>query len=242
MKKYSFNRAAVYALFVIIIAVLAIPGCGNTTETPPSPTVSPTSAPQPPVIKSLTAPQQAEALSISPIQLVAVGSDNLTYQWFASKGTIIGIGNNISWKAPDEAGDFTIKAVVANSKGEEATKSVTVTVTPRPLKAPVVKSFTVTRTGQQPVTIPANSTETITIAKFRPAIIVCNAEDPEGGTLSYLWYAPFGTVEGGNNTIKWVTAQDSNKQGDCVLTVTVISSKGARTKASLVIHVPCCAD
>jgi hypothetical protein len=241
MKKNPVISVLYFVVFFILIAA-TFPGCGNPKPTPPSPTVNPTTISQAPVITGLTAPAQAEALSLAAIQCVAVGSDNLTYQWTASSGTIIGTGNNVNWKAPDAAGDSTVKVVVANSKGETATKSVTITVTARPAQAPVVKSFTVTRTGQPPVTIPADSPTPIQISKFRPALIVADVEDPSGGTLSFMWASSFGTIEGANNSIKWTTAQDSNKQGDCILTVTAISSKGGRAKAQMIIHIPCCAD
>jgi hypothetical protein len=53
--------------------------------------------------------------------------------------------------------------------------------------------------------------------------LICAAEDPKGGELTYSWSAEKGSIKGEGQTVSW-TAPDS--LGDYGITVKVVSSKG----------------
>jgi len=53
--------------------------------------------------------------------------------------------------------------------------------------------------------------------------LICAAEDPRGGDLTYTWSAEMGSIKGAGQTVSW-TAPDS--LGDYGITVKVVSSKG----------------
>ena len=56
--------------------------------------------------------------------VVKDASGDLIYEWSASGGKIMGEGPVITWIAPDERGDITVSAIVSDSSGSMATKSI----------------------------------------------------------------------------------------------------------------------
>jgi len=56
--------------------------------------------------------------------VVKDASDDLMYEWAANDGEISGEGAMISWTAPDEGGEVTVTAIVSDSSGSKATKSI----------------------------------------------------------------------------------------------------------------------
>ncbi len=56
--------------------------------------------------------------------VVEDASDDLVYEWSASEGKILGEGPVITWIAPDERGKVTVTAIVSDSSGSVATKSI----------------------------------------------------------------------------------------------------------------------
>jgi hypothetical protein len=55
--------------------------------------------------------------------------DDLTYVYTPSGGFITGSGSSVTWTAPFESGDYSIKVDVSDGNGGTATDSVLVTVT-----------------------------------------------------------------------------------------------------------------
>lgn len=56
--------------------------------------------------------------------VVKDASDDLMYEWSADEGEISGKGSMIIWTAPDEGGEVTVTAIVSDSNGSKATKSI----------------------------------------------------------------------------------------------------------------------
>jgi hypothetical protein len=90
---------------------------------------------QNPVINSLSADPTTVgpgpgAGSNSPITVIASDPDGevVTYNWSAGEGTITGVGNKITWQAPNKGGDFLVKVTVSDGKGGSATSQVVMTV------------------------------------------------------------------------------------------------------------------
>ena len=54
--------------------------------------------------------------------------DKVEYSWQADYGSITGLGNKVTWLAPDREGDFTITVVVNDDKGGQDVAYIRVTV------------------------------------------------------------------------------------------------------------------
>ncbi len=54
--------------------------------------------------------------------------DGLSYQWSAERGRIVGQGPVVEWLAPTACADYIVTVTVTDSKGAEASQSVTITV------------------------------------------------------------------------------------------------------------------
>ncbi len=89
----------------------------------------------PPVIDSLV----TEALDVrkaTPCVIECIASDpdedeygdELSYTWSASRGSISGEGAVITWTAPNTYGTYTITVTVTDTRGDEATKSISIVV------------------------------------------------------------------------------------------------------------------
>jgi len=133
----------------------------------------------PPTIFSLVAnPSTVLPEETSTITCVASDSDGdtLTYSYSATGGVIVGSGFEVVWIAPTE-GQYTIICVVSDGKSASQ-GSVTVTVV-GPNQPPVITSLTVS-----PSTIYRNQVATVT----------CQASDPDGDTLEYVWSCDAGTL------------------------------------------------
>jgi hypothetical protein len=55
------------------------------------------------------------------------GSD-LTYVWVCTNGTFEGTGNKVTWRPPNEYGEFHIMVTVTDSQGKQDSTSTTITV------------------------------------------------------------------------------------------------------------------
>jgi hypothetical protein len=86
---------------------------------------------QDPEILSLVAdPPVVSPQGESTITCVARDPDNdvLTYLWEASEGSVTGVGDVVTWMAPDRGGEFTITVTVSDGKGGQNTAQVSVEV------------------------------------------------------------------------------------------------------------------
>jgi len=107
---------------------------------------------QPPQISSLVAnPSNILYANSTLITCIANDPDGdvVRYSWSASEGSISGVGEKVTWVAPNKGGNFTVAVLVSDGKGGETTGNVMVTVS------------AVTKT----VTIPVIAQETGTVDK-----------------------------------------------------------------------------
>jgi len=82
--------------------------------------IVPWQANHPPVISALIAqPSILEAGKESNITCYAFDEDEdlLSYSWYVNKGTLKGSGASITWKSPNEFGDYFINCGVVDNKG-----------------------------------------------------------------------------------------------------------------------------
>jgi len=76
--------------------------------------------------------------------------DVVRYSWTTSEGSISGVGNKVTWIAPDKTGTFNITVTVSDGKGGETKGNVAVTV------APAVSTVTIPVVAQETGTVDSN--------------------------------------------------------------------------------------
>lgn len=231
----------IFPMFVIFCCIMSFVSCSDsqTLQAEPVPVTEVNNIPK---ISYIKVSSEVTIGSISRLECVAldVDNDSLSYMWKATGGTLIGSGASLDWKAPSEIGIYTITVSVSDGKGGRDERSTDIRVVDRPNSTPVIKSFIVIKEDKIPIEIIAGQqTKSISMAKWQSAIIECVAEDADGDPISYLWSSSEGVIEGAGNKIKFTS---EGVTGDMVVVVTVVDSKGAKSKASVNFYVPCCGE
>ena len=227
MKSGHFRRrsALVIALVILIIVTVLISGCALYSESKPSETET-----KGLVIRYLMAPKQVVPSRGADVLCVATdeGGGILNYEWSATGGKIEAKKDpeNILWVAPDKTGNYTVKVVVANAKGNKATKSVNMLVTNEPPQYPVITSVNCQdcKNGME-------------ASRFSQYVIKCDASDPAGGQLQYTWFATSGKIKGEGSYAEWFTG---SQYGNALITVIVTDARGNKTEGYLAVNVSCC--
>ena len=183
-----------------------------------------------PIIDSLAAEKEVLTSSESQITCKATDADGdiLTYRWSTDGGTIKGEGNSITWVAPDIPDDYTVKVVVIDGKGGEATKSTTITVISKPNHPPVI--IKLTKDGNPP-------DDENRAREWTTTTLQCIAEDPDGDKLSYLWRSTGGKISGNGNTVGWTAP---GVTGEYKVTVIVTDGRGSQAEKFITFKVLCC--
>jgi hypothetical protein len=231
------KRNIYYLVIVFATAIFTLAGmvsCGPAVEPAPPPPENTA-----PVIHYITAPTETMLQTTSDIDCVATDadSDNLTYAWTCTGGTLLGSGASVVWNSPQQAGSYDLHVVVSDGKGGQAEQSATILVKEKANSAPVV-SLTVKKEGADPVEVKPNDTTPVWVALWKTLVITCVAQDPDGDKVDLVWSASDGKLEGEGNTVTYI----ASKRGDFVVIVNAIDSKGASTKGVVYVHVPCCGE
>ena len=222
-----------------MIVLLLGSACKLFAPTPPPPP-PPKPQNQPPVINSVTAEKVGNPSNDYQVICKATDADGdtLKYWWSANDGMIKGEGDNITWIAPDIAGNYTVKVMVTDGKGGEATGSVDIAgEVIKPNNPPVIIAFNVTPPEYRPAITVKPGGDKIQIRSSRTATIECIANDPEGDPLNFVWSATGGKIQGAGSEIKWIAPIGS---GDYEVMVTVTDIKGGKTQASVEFDAACC--
>jgi hypothetical protein len=221
-------KCGLASIAVLFTAALLFSSACISPSPPPPPPPPPN---QSPVIESLTA-DKTEIPTSTEVQIVATAGDAdgdvLTYQWSADGGTINGDGSSVIWTAPAISDNYTIKLTVSDGKGGIATKSTTIVAIDKPNNPPVVTGMTID--GAPPL-------NENTARQWVTKTIHCNAEDPDGDQLSYLWRATGGKITGEGSTVGWTSP---GVNGYYTLTVVVSDGKGGNAEGSITFKVLCC--
>jgi chitinase len=225
--KLKILRACNYVV-VILLATSVLLFSSTCISTPPPPPPPPPN--QPPVITSVTAEKEVPTLTQTQVAAVAsdADGDTLTYQWSASGGTITGEGSSITWTAPAASDNYTIKLTVSDGKGGNATQSIIIAAIDKPNHPPSIAGLTID--GAPPASENA-------ARQWVTKSIHCQASDPDGDKLSYLWRTTGGKITGEGSTVDW-TSPGIN--GEYTITVVVSDSRGGRVEGSIVFKVLCC--
>ena len=204
----------------------------------PEPLPPPEPENQAPVIHSITA--EKEVLLSASSQIICDASDTdgdeLNYWWSADEGMIRGEGDNITWIAPDIAGDYTIEVMVSDGKGGETVDSVTITVAAEPNQPPVITALNITLPDKPTITL-SDPQQQLKISRWKAAEIECIVEDPNDDELEFIWMATGGNISGEGNKVDWIAPSIADI---FVITVKVMDVEGSEAEASVELEVLCC--
>jgi len=192
---------------------------------------------KPPTITSLIADADW-TLPSGNIQMTCTASDpdgdELSYEWTTTGGSISGTGAAVNWTAPEEVDAYNITVAVIDGHGDEATRSVILTValgTP-----PTIEDLIVTAEGHKYLRESSTAGCDYDVWKTKEYDIECTASGT--GELVYDWLCDGGEISGEGSTITWTAPNKTLVEA----TVTVIVSDvaGNSVAKSIVFHVPSC--
>lgn len=179
-----------------------------------------------PVISSVVAtPSSVQTSGTATITCNATDADGdtLSYGWTTTGGTLqTSSGPQVSWTAPNTAGNYTISVLVTDGKNGQASANVTVSVT-QPQGA-----------NQNPVIGSGPTASPSSVKTGQQSTISVSASDPDGDTLSYSWASTCGTISGTGTSITWTAPSTA---GSCVVSVVVQDGRGGTAGKSVEITV-----
>ena len=146
-------------------------------------------------------------------------SNDFTWNWSTTGGTITGTGATVHWQAPTTPGNYTITLIVADNSGNQDTATVVVQAVAEINLAPVVPGIQ----SSAPYTTPGGTLNFSTLAT-----------DPNGDPLTYSWTVSGGAFSGNGNNINWTAP---NSEGVVQVSVTVTDDAGLSTTASTTVLV-----
>lgn len=217
-----------WAFLLVACALFLSSACGSPASPPPPPPSPPPN--QDPTISSVIAPKEIATSAATDVTCRATDpeGDILNYLWSADGGAINGEGYNVTWRAPDTSGDYTITVTVTDGRGGTATASTTITVVDKPNNPPLIVSLTAD--GSPP-------DETNRVREWRTITLQCTAADPDGDKLTYLWRATGGKINGQGDTVGWTSP---GVPGNYTVTVIVTDGRGGQAEKSIEFEVACC--
>jgi len=168
----------------------------------------------PPKILSLTAQPETlkpEGISLITCQAQDPDEESLSYEWSASEGSIQGEGAHVRYKAPSFPGKYLLEVTLTDERGAKVKRSLTIAVQP-PNRPPEITSLVA-----DPDTVEAGKT----------TLITCQAQDPDGDSLSYKWSASAGSIKGSGSQVRY---KSPSSPGTCLLEIMVTDQEGLGTK------------
>ncbi|MFW6150901.1 MAG: PKD domain-containing protein [Chloroflexota bacterium] len=141
----------------------------------------------------------------------------LDYLWSAAAGDIAGEGASAVWTPPARSGLFRIGVTVTDQRGQSTTGHVAIEV----------------KINHEPRIIRVALVPTI-VSPSGTADIECEAEDPDGDSLTYRWSATAGTLSGTGQAVSW---KAPDQVGAYSIAVTVTDTAGHASTAERIIRV-----
>jgi len=117
--------------------------------------------------------------------------DELSYEWSATGGRVIGEGATVAWIAPESTGLYYVAVIVRDGRGGETRHDVLVVVMNN--TSPIIGSL---------------GTDSEWILPSDRLQMVCSASDLDGDTLSYEWTATGGAISGTGESVNWTAPQE----------------------------------
>ncbi len=235
---------AVLLFFTVSGCIPVIPESSSSAQQPSDDGETQTPlTPQPenrsPVIIAIAAPvvvPLSESVEISCIARDEDG-DILFYTWSADKGAFRGSGKNILWIAPDVPGDCVITSTVTDGKGSEVKRNITVNVAvmSKVNRAPLIRSIMVTPRGKPSVDVILTG-RPVAVRRWDVIDIECNAVDPDGEKINFVWSATAGKLSGEGARIEYIATEGK----DQVVTVIITDSANYSTSGEIHLDISCC--
>ncbi|MEO6038338.1 MAG: LamG-like jellyroll fold domain-containing protein, partial [Saprospiraceae bacterium] len=141
-------------------------------------------------------------------------SNNFTWTWSATGGTLLGTGAEIQWVAPTTPGNYQITLIVADESGQRDTAYVTVLAVAEINLAPQIVGLEKTA---------------LYVAPGGNVVFTALASDPNGDPLTFNWTADGGTLSGSGNARSWTAPAT---EGIFQITVTATDPGGMTAQAS----------
>lgn len=148
-----------------------------------------------------------------------IDGDSLSIQWSSSHGSLFGEGSQVTWKAPDTSGQYSIICTVTDSKNASTSDTINVLVVVGINHLPSINKLRVS-----PRKLNVNTS----------ASVQCLATDSDGDTLNYVWSSNSGTIIGTGNSITW---KSPLTEGNFRLYCTVNDGHGGVTNDSISVEV-----
>ena len=167
----------------------------------------------PKILYVIAAPETLKPEEISLITCQAEDPDEepFSYQWSASEGFIQGEGAQVRYQAPSSPGKYLLEVTLTDERGAKVKRSLTIAVQP-PNRPPEITSLVA-----YPGTVEAGKT----------TLIACQAQDPDGDTVSYEWSVSAGSIKGSGSQVRY---KSPSSPGTYPLEVMVTDQEGLRTK------------
>ena len=145
-------------------------------------------------------------------------SDELTYNWSVTGGTIIGNASTVSWQAPNNTGDYTITLIVEDELGQSDTATLNVKSVGEINLPPQVNLIA------SALYVEPNGTLSFT----------GEAMDPNGDAMNWSWSASGGDINGTGINVDWNAPSTT---GNYEIILEVADDKGLSTSVNVVVLV-----
>lgn len=148
-----------------------------------------------------------------------IDGDTLSITWSSSNGTLFGEGSQVTWKAPDTSGQYSIICTVTDSHNASVLDTINILVVAGINHLPSINKLRV-----NPRKLNINSTTTIQ----------CVAFDSDSDTLNYFWSSNAGIITGTGSSISW---KSPLTEGNYRLYCSVNDGHGGITNDSISVEV-----
>lgn len=146
-------------------------------------------------------------------------SDNLSYSWSGSGGTIQGQGATVSWEAPDTEGTYEVILEVEDEQQNTDSDTLVLNVIPEINVAPQIISLEKDQEYLSPGGI---------------LRLTCNAADANMDSIIYSWNADAGSFTGEGSQVQW---QSPAVEGIYQIEVEARDEQGASSEAATTVLV-----
>ncbi|MCX6173137.1 MAG: T9SS type A sorting domain-containing protein [Ignavibacteriales bacterium] len=179
----------------------------------------------------LNYPPRIKSLSSAKINITVHDSTNiyctamdregqqLSYQWKASGGNIVGSGSTVKWKPPNSAGIYSLSVIVDDPPGAKDSAQINITVSWFINYPPVINKI---KASPRKINIGSSSG------------LSCDATDLNGDSLAYSWSASYGILAGSGKNISW---EAPVAEGNYYIKCTVTDTHSASVTDSLGVEV-----
>jgi hypothetical protein len=175
---------------------------------------------RPPRFKSIAIPKNILFMGDS-LQVFATATDPdgdlVTYNWFADQGEISGTGPTIAFLSKSGVGNISVSCIINDPSGLKDTASVKIEVIDN--HNPEIKSL-----KADPAELDLGET----------SYLYCDAIDPDGDSIQYLWQSNTGSISGSGAAVSWQAPEQIGVQ---TIYCTVLDENGGQVKDSVEITV-----